>query len=124
MNRQQAFAHHGVTKIGRSQWHAQADDGTHVLSVWEDKISADSAQAHIHNHAQNTFAAGTRVWVVVQRGIEDPDTKNVVTQNAEPDRRPWVVVGQEMRAIDHPRRRFLHVLKIKLAKGGHSQPAL
>ena len=113
MNRQDAFAHHGVLKIGRAQWHAQAEDGTHVLSVWEENLKSDKAEAHIHNHSQDTFTIGDIVRVVVQRGVENQDTQSMITQNSEPDRGAWVVVGQEMRAIEHPRRQFLHVLKIE-----------
>jgi hypothetical protein len=51
MSRQKAFSFHGVPNIGRAQWHAQADDGTHVFSVWEDNMSGDYAEAHIHNHS-------------------------------------------------------------------------
>lgn len=111
MSRHKAFSFHGVPNIGRSQWHAQADDGTHVFSVWEDNMSCDYAEAHIHNHSVDAFEVGTEVRVVVQRGVEDAEKQSMITQKADPNFGRWVIEGQETRAIDHPRRDFLHVLK-------------
>lgn len=113
MSRHKAFAFHGVPNIGRSQWHALSDDGTPVLSVWEDNISDHYAEAHIHNHSVNAFEVGSEVRVVLQRGVEDAEKQSMITQKAEPSFSRWVIEGQETRAIDHPRRDVLHVLKLR-----------
>ena len=54
-----------------------------------------------------------RVRVVVQRGKRDPETHNMKTLDASPDPLHWTVLAKEERAIEHPSRRLLHVLKIK-----------
>ncbi|NQY33301.1 MAG: hypothetical protein HRT56_09060 [Coraliomargarita sp.] len=80
MSRHKAFAFHGVPNIGRSQWHTQSEDGTHVFSVWKDKMSGDYAEAHIHNHSADAFEIGTEVRVVVQSGVEDAEKQSMITQ--------------------------------------------
>lgn len=117
MSRSEAFAHHGVPRINRSQWHAEASDGVHVLSVWEENIKANRAEAHVHQNAYHIFEPGMIVRIVVQRGERDPETQNMKTLSAYPDTLTWTVLAKEVRAIDHPSRRFLHMVTIQRAEG-------
>lgn len=116
MNRHEAFARQGVPNIHRRQWHAAASDGIQVLSVWDENIAGDRAEAHVHQNAYHLFAPGMCVRVVVQRGKRDTETQNMKTLDAEPDLRSWTVIATEERAIDHPSRRLLHVVTIQRAK--------
>lgn len=117
MNRKEAFSRQGVPSVNRSQWHAAASDGVQVLSVWEENILTDLAEAHVHQNAYHTFEPGMSVRVVVQRGELDPETQNMKTLEAYPDTLTWTVLSKEERAIDHPSRRFLHVVTIQRAEG-------
>jgi hypothetical protein len=117
MNRQDAFAQQGVPNINRKQWHAAASDGLQVLSVWEENIKANRAEAHVHQNAYHIFEPGMSVRIVVQRGERDPETQNMKTLEAYPDTLTWTVLTKEERAIDHPSRRFLHVVTIQRAEG-------
>lgn len=116
MTRHEAFAQQGVPNIHRRQWHAAACDGVQVLSVWDENITADRAEAHVHQNAYHLFDPGMRVRVVVQRGERDTETQNMKTLDAEPDPRPWTVIATEERSIDHPSRRLLHVVTIQRAE--------
>lgn len=79
MKRQAVFEHQGVSRIGQSQWHAIAEDGIDVLSVWEDNIAGKQAEAHVHRNAYDRFKSGMITCVVVQCCIRDPDTHNMIT---------------------------------------------
>lgn len=116
MKRHEAFARQGAPNINRSQWHAEASDGVQVLSVWDENILMDHAEAHVHQNAYHLFEPGMLVRVVVQRGERDSETQNMKTLGASPDPKPWTVLAKEVRAIDHPTRRFLHVLTIQRAE--------
>jgi len=116
MNRQEAFRQHGVHNINRSQWHAETSDGVQVLSVWDENITADRAEAHVHQNAYDRFEPGMQVRVVVQSGERDPETQNMRTLDAYPDLLDWTVLAKNERAIDHPTRRVLHVVTIRRAE--------
>lgn len=112
MNRSEAFAAQGVSKINRSQWHAVADDGVHVVSIWENNVSGDTAEAYVHKKHFSNFHEGMQVRAVIQRGTRDTDTGNMETENSEPDTSHWTILTKEIRSINEKRLNELHVVHV------------
>ncbi len=112
MNRRETFAFHGARGIIR-QWHLRAADGVEVVSIWEDLIESDEAEAHIHKKHFADFHEGMEVRAVIQRGTRDPNTGNMKTEHSDPDVNLWTIVAKETRPLKDNRLQHLHVIKLR-----------
>ena len=61
------------------------------------------------------FQAGMNVRAVIQRGIFDPQSGNIRTENSEPDPTRWTVVSKEVRPLENKWIKELHVVKLERA---------
>lgn len=114
MDRQSAFAHQGAAGMVR-QWHLKASDGVEVVSIWEHLIDGEVAETHVHKKYFEDFQVGMSVRAVIQRGIFEPESGNMRTENSEPDPTGWTVVSKEVRPLENKWIKKLHVVKLERA---------